>query len=168
MQNVTPFLWFDDNAEEAVNFYVSTFNNTKIDSITRYSEAGPGPEGSVMTIAFALDGTDFIALNGGRQTPDGSELGEEFTLKSSSAVSFVVNCATQSEVDRLWDKLTDGGEPLQCGWVRDKFGVTWQIVPDGLSELFSDEDPDKVQKAMKAMFGMQKLDINALRRAQKS
>jgi predicted 3-demethylubiquinone-9 3-methyltransferase (glyoxalase superfamily) len=165
MQNITPFLWFDDNAEEAVNFYVSIFKNSKIDTITRYSAAGPGPEGGVMTISFQLDGTDFVALNGGHSAPDGHELTPRITLASSSAISFVVNCPTQAEVDELWERLIDRGDPMQCGWLKDKYGVTWQIVPEGLSELFGDEDPDKVNRAMRAMFEMEKLDINVLRRA---
>jgi predicted 3-demethylubiquinone-9 3-methyltransferase (glyoxalase superfamily) len=165
MQNITPFLWFDENAEEAVNFYVSTFENSKIDSVNRYGQAGPGREGSVMTISFQLDGLDFVALNGGRQHRDGSALDSRFDLSASSAVSFVVRCPTQGEVDRLWDKLSDGGVAMQCGWIRDKFGTTWQIVPDGLVELISGDDSEKSGRAMKAMFEMEKLDINALKQA---
>ncbi len=152
-QNITPFLWFDDQAEAAVHFYVELFENSAIENVSRYGEAGPGPEGSVMTISFRLKGVDFIALNGGPR----------FTF--SPATSFLVNCATQSEVDDLWAKLTAEGSPMQCGWVTDKFGITWQIVPDGLSDVIAGDDPEGSQRAMEAMFGMKKLDIDALRRA---
>ena len=165
MQNITPFLWFDDNAEEAVNYYVSLFKNSRIDTVTRHGDAGPGKPCAVMTIAFQIEGTDFLALNGGRQDLEGGDLSSRFTLASSSAISFVVNCETQADVDRLWDELLKGGEPMQCGWIKDKYGVTWQIVPKGLSDLFSDEDPAKVQRAMTAMLEMEKLDINVLRKA---
>lgn len=165
MQNITPFLWFDDNAEEAVNYYVSIFKNSKIEHISRYGDAGPREKGKVMTVSFQLDGLDFIALNGGRQRRDGSELDPRFELSASSAVSFVVSCPTQDEVDRLWDELSKGGAPMQCGWITDKFGVTWQIVPEGLVELLSSDDKEKSTRAMTAMMEMEKLDINELRRA---
>lgn len=160
MQNITPFLWFDDNAEEAVNFYVATFKNSKIGSVNRWGEGD-----SVLTIDFVLDGTDFVALNGGRTKPDGEELGSQFDLKASSAVSFVVSCETQADVDEVWEKLLPGGETMQCGWIRDKFGVTWQIVPEGMLDLFRDPDPKRAQRAMAAMMEMVKLDINAMRKA---
>jgi predicted 3-demethylubiquinone-9 3-methyltransferase (glyoxalase superfamily) len=160
MQNITPFLWFDDNAEEAVNFYVATFKNSKIGSVNRWGEGD-----SVLTIDFVLDGTDFVALNGGRTKPDGEELGSQFDLKASSAVSFVVSCKTQADVDEVWEKLLPGGETMQCGWIRDRFGVTWQIVPQGMLDLFRDSDPKRAQRAMAAMMEMVKLDINAMRKA---
>lgn len=164
MQNITPFLWFDDNAEEAANYYVSIFKNSKIDHISRYGDAGPREKGKVMTVSFQLDGLEFVALNGGRQRRDGSDLDPRFELSESSAVSFVVNCPTQAEVDRLWGELSNGGEPMQCGWIRDKFGVTWQIVPEGLVDLISSDDEEKSTRAMAAMMEMEKLDINELRR----
>jgi predicted 3-demethylubiquinone-9 3-methyltransferase (glyoxalase superfamily) len=160
MQNITPFLWFDENAEEAVNFYVATFKNSKIDSINRWGDGD-----SIMTIDFVLDGTDFVALNGGRTKPDGAELGPQFDLKASSAVSFVVTCKTQADVDEVWEKLLPGGEPMQCGWIRDKFGVTWQIVPEGMLQLLGDPDRERAQGAMTAMMDMVKLDIDEMRKA---
>jgi predicted 3-demethylubiquinone-9 3-methyltransferase (glyoxalase superfamily) len=163
MQNITPFLWFDQNAEEAANYYVSLFRNSKIENISRYS--GPREQGSVMTVSFQLDGLEFVALNGGRPRRDSGELDPRFELSASSAVSFVVNCPTQAEVDRLWDELSKEGKPIQCGWITDKFGVTWQIVPEGFVELISSDDPEKSQRAMAAMMEMVKLDINELRRA---
>jgi predicted 3-demethylubiquinone-9 3-methyltransferase (glyoxalase superfamily) len=165
VQNITPFLWFDDNAEEAANYYVSLFKNSKIEHVSRYGDAGPGKKGTVMTVSFTLDGLEFVALNGGRQRRDDSELDPRFDLAQSSAVSFVVNCPTQAEVDRLWAELSNGGEPMQCGWIRDKFGVTWQIVPEGLVDLISSDDDEKSTRAMSAMMEMEKLDINELRRA---
>ena len=150
---ITPFLWFNSNAEEAVNFYTSVFKDSKIESINRYGEAVPGPKGTVMTIAFQLLGQDFVALNGG----------PEFTF--TPAISFVVDCKTQQEIDGLWDRLSEGGEKVQCGWLRDKFGVSWQIVPSNLSELFESDDPEKSQRVMKAMLQMEKLDIKALQEA---
>jgi predicted 3-demethylubiquinone-9 3-methyltransferase (glyoxalase superfamily) len=152
MQNITPFLWFDDNAEEAANYYVSLFKNSKIDHV------------SAMTVSFQLDGTDFVALNGGRRCPDGSALDPRFELSASSAVSFVVSCKDQAEVDRLWADLSNGGTPMQCGWIRDRFGVTWQIVPDGFVELISSDDKERSTRAMTAMMEMEKLDIDELRR----
>jgi len=160
VQNITPFLWFDDNAEEAVNFYVATFKNSKIESVNRW-----GKDGSVLTIEFVLDGTEFIALNGGTTRPDGEELGSQYDLSASSAVSFVVTCETQADVDEAWEKLLPGGEPMQCGWIRDKFGVTWQIVPEGMLELFGDPDRERANRAIAAMMEMVKLDIGEMRKA---
>ena len=153
MQKISPFLWFDSQAEEAANFYVSIFPNSKITSVTRYGEAGPGPKGSVMTVSFELDGEEFTALNGGPQ----------FTF--TAAISFVVHCPTQTDVDYYWDKLTPGGEEIQCGWLTDKFGLTWQIVPDGFVDIITGDDEEGAQRAMEAMFKMKKLDINVLRKA---
>jgi len=157
MQKITPFLWFDNQAEEAVNFYVSVFRNSRITNIARYGDdaakVSGRPQGSVMTVAFELDGQPFVALNGG----------PVFTF--SPAVSFVVDCATQEEVDRLWDRLSAGGEPQQCGWLRDKYGVTWQIVPAVLGKLLSDPDAARAQRVMQAMLQMNKLDIGALKQA---
>jgi predicted 3-demethylubiquinone-9 3-methyltransferase (glyoxalase superfamily) len=160
MQNITPFLWFDDNAEEAVNFYVATFANSRIESVNHFGE-----DGDIVTIDFVLDGTDFVALNGGRTKPDGGELGSRFDLNASSAVSFVVSCKTQADLDEVWAKLLPGGETMQCGWIRDKFGVTWQIVPEGMLELFKDPDRGRAQRAIAAMMDMVKLDINEVRKA---
>jgi len=153
VQKITPFLWFDRNAEEAVNFYTSIFKSCKIKAVTRYGDAGPGPKGSVMTIAFELEGQTFVALNGGPH--------HSFT----PAVSFVVNCQTQEEIDDYWKKLTDGGEEVACGWLKDKYGLSWQIVPTELPELLQVKDPARSQRVMKAIMTMKKLDINALRRA---
>jgi len=153
MEKITPFLWFNDNAEEAVNFYTSVFKDSKILSVSRYGEAGPGPAGSVMTIAFEIEGQTFTALNGG----------PHFTF--SGAISFVVHCKTQEEVDYYWDKLSEGGEKLQCAWLLDKYKVTWQIVPDALIELLQDKDPAKSQRVMQAMMKMTKIDIATLKRA---
>jgi len=133
MQKITPFLWFDGKAEEAMRFYVSIFKNSKVGAITRYGDAGPGPKGTVMVVTFQLDGQEFIALNGGPQ----------FTF--SPAISFVVNCETQEEVDAFWEKLSEGGEKLQCGWLRDKYGLSWQIVPTVLGEMMQDKDAEKSQ-----------------------
>lgn len=153
MQKITPFLWYDAQAEEAVNFYVSIFKNSKIMSMARYGDAGPGPKGSVMTAAFQLDGQDFVALNGGPQ------------YKFTPAISFVVNCETQQEVDELWEKLSAGGRKDRCGWLQDKFGVSWQIVPTILSKLLQDKDPAKAKRVMQAMLQMDKLDIDRLKQA---
>lgn len=153
MQKITPFLWFDNNAEEAVNFYTSIFKNSKIGQVRRYGEAGPGPQGSVMTATFQIEGQEFMALNGGP------------AFKFSPAISFFVNCATQEEVDELWEKLSAGGEMMQCGWLKDKFGVTWQIIPKALGELLGDKDPQKSQRVMQAMMKMIKIDVAALKRA---
>ena len=153
MQKITPFLWFDDKAEEAMNFYVSVFENSKVVSINRYGEAGPGPAGSVMTASFVLDGQEFVALNGGPH------------FKFSPAISFVVNCTTQEEVDELWAKLSAGGKEVQCGWLEDKYGLSWQIVPTVLIEMLNDADPVKANRVMQAMLQMVKIDIAGLRRA---
>ena len=157
MQRITPFLWFNDNAEEAVKFYTSIFKKSKIGKIARYDEAGEKvagrPAGSVMTIEFEIEGQDFIALNGGPH------------FKFNEAVSFVVSCKTQTEVDYYWNKLSAGGKEVQCGWLTDKFGLSWQIVPTILGELMSDKDPVKSQRVMEAMLKMVKLDINKLKAA---
>ena len=153
MQKITPFLWFDGKAEEAMRFYVSIFKNSKVGAITRYGDAGPGPKGTVMVATFQLEGQEFIALNGGPQ----------FTF--SPAISFVVNCETQEEVDAFWEKLAEGGEKLQCGWLRDKYGLSWQIVPTVLGEMMQDKDVEKSQRVMKAMLQMTKLDIKRLKQA---
>lgn len=153
MQKITPFLWFDNQAEEAMNFYVSIFKNSKILSVSRYGEAGPGPAGAVMTGTFQLEGQEFMALNGG---PD---------HKFTEAISLFVDCTTQEEVDELWEKLSEGGEEGPCGWLKDKFGLSWQIIPGVLGELLSDPDPVKSQNVMKAMLQMSKIDIAGLKRA---
>ena len=153
MQKITPFLWFDDKAEEAMNFYVSIFKNSKRGRISRYGDAGPGPKGTVMVATFQLGGQEFIALNGGPH------------FKFTEAISLVVDCKTQEEVDTLWEKLSAGGSKGQCGWLKDKFGLSWQIVPTILGELMSDPVPEKSKRVMTAMLQMKKLDINALKRA---
>jgi predicted 3-demethylubiquinone-9 3-methyltransferase (glyoxalase superfamily) len=153
MQSITPFLWFDNKAEEAVYFYTSIFKNSKIGSITRYGEAGPGLEGTVMSVTFQLDGQEFMALNGGPL----------FTF--SEAISFFVNCETQAEVDELWEKLTEGGEESQCGWLKDKYGLSWQIVPSGLIEMLNSGDAEKSRRAMNAMLQMKKIDIEKIKLA---
>lgn len=153
MQKITPFLWFDGNAEEAVDFYVSIFKHSKVGSIVRCGDSGPGPKGSVLTIAFQLEGQDFMALNGGPM------------YQFSQAISFFVSCSAQDEVDALWEKLSAGGETQRCGWLKDKFGVSWQIIPTVLMELLGDKDPEKSKRVMQAMLGMVKIDIAALRRA---
>ncbi len=153
MQKITPFLWFDGKAEEAMNFYVSIFKNSRMESIGRYGEAGPGPKGSVMSATFVLDGQEFFALNGG----------PAFTF--TPAISFFVNCETQAEVDELWEKLSAGGSTQRCGWLQDKFGVSWQIVPSILGKLLQDKDAAKSSRVMKAMMQMNKLDIRGLEQA---
>lgn len=153
MQKITPFLWFDNNAEEAVKFYKSVFKGAKIGKIARYGDAGPGPKGGVMTVAFKLLGQEFVALNGGPH------------FKFNHAVSFCVNCKTQKEVDYYWDKLSNGGEIEQCGWLKDKYGLSWQIVPEILSKLVSDRSQVKAQRVMQAMLQMKKLDIKQLKQA---
>jgi predicted 3-demethylubiquinone-9 3-methyltransferase (glyoxalase superfamily) len=154
MQKITPFLWFDTQAEEAANFYVSLFKNSKIGQTARYGDAGPGPKGQVMTIAFELDGVHFTALNGGPM------------YKFTEAFSLSVGCADQTEIDRLWSQLTaDGGEPGPCGWLKDRFGLSWQIVPANMGALVGGDDPVKSQRAMQAMMQMGKLDIAVLERA---
>lgn len=153
MQKITPFLWFDSQAEEAMEFYVSIFKNSRIISVSRYGEGGPGPEGSVMTGTFILDGQQFIALNGGP------------VFKFTEAISMFVNCETQDEVDELWEKLSDGGSKGQCGWLKDKFGLSWQVVPTDLSKLLGNPDPVKSKRVMEAMLQMSKIDIAKLRLA---
>ena len=153
MQKITPFLWFNDNAEEAMNFYTSVFKDTKMGAITRYGEAGPGPKGSVMIATFTLFGQEYIALNGGP------------IFKFTEAVSFVVNCETQEEVDDLWEKLSAGGEKSRCGWLKDRFGLSWQIVPTALPRLMSDPDPAKAKRVAQAMMKMNKIDIAVLQAA---
>src|SRR5215472_7594925 len=153
MQKITPFLWFDDKAEEATHFYVSLFKNSKIDSVSRYGDAGPGPKGKVMTVAFQLNGQQFTALNAGPM------------FKFTEAISMYVNCETQQEVDELWDKLSAGGEKSRCGWLKDKYGLSWRIIPKALGELMGDPDPVKSQAVMQAMLKMDKLVINDLKRA---
>jgi predicted 3-demethylubiquinone-9 3-methyltransferase (glyoxalase superfamily) len=153
MSKITPFLWFDNQAEEAVNLYTSIFKNSKIKEVSRYGEAGPGPAGQVMTVNFQIEGQEFIALNGGPH------------FKFTEALSLVVNCETQSEVDMFWEKLSAGGEEGQCGWLKDKFGLSWQIVPTALSELASDPDPVKSQRVIQAMLQMRKIVIADLQRA---
>jgi len=154
MQKITPFLWYDDKAEEAANFYVSIFKNSKVVSVSRYGEAGPGPKGSAMTAAFELEGQKFVALNGGPH------------FKFTEAVSFVVNCASQEEVDYFWEKLLEGGgKESQCGWLKDKYGLSWQIVPTIMPELLQNKDPEKAKRVMQAMMKMVKIDIETLKRA---
>lgn len=157
MQKITPFLWFDNNAEEAVEFYTSIFKNSKGGDVSHYEEQGAEvsgrPKGSVMTVPFQLNGQDFVALNGGP------------LYKFSEAVSFVVNCETQEEVDYFWEKLTEGGEEIQCGWLKDKFGLSWQVVPTAMGKLFSSPDPEKTNRVMKAMLPMKKLVIADLQKA---
>ena len=153
MKKITPFLWFDGKAEEAMNDYVSIFKNSKVVGVTRYGEEGPGPKGTVMTAAFELNGQEFTALNGGPQ----------FTF--SPAISFVVHCETQQEVDELWEKLSEGGEKQNCGWLKDKFGLSWQVIPTLLIEMLQDIDAEKSSRVMKAMLQMYKIDIKTLKQA---
>jgi predicted 3-demethylubiquinone-9 3-methyltransferase (glyoxalase superfamily) len=154
MQKITPFLWFDNNAEQAAEFYVSIFKNSKILNVSRYGDAGPGPNGAVMVVNFQLAGQEFIALNGGP------------LFKFSEAFSFVVNCENQKEVDEYWSKLTSGGgQESQCGWLKDKFGFSWQVVPTELGKLMSDKDPKKANRVMQALLQMKKLDIAKLQQA---
>jgi predicted 3-demethylubiquinone-9 3-methyltransferase (glyoxalase superfamily) len=152
-QKITPFLWFDHQAEEAAAFYTSIFKSSKIETVTRYGDAGPGPKGSVMTVGFQIEGQQFTALNGGP------------VFKFTEAISFVVNCQTQEEIDELWEKLSAGGQEIQCGWLKDKFGVSWQIVPPVLIDMLQDTDAARSQRVMKAMFQMKKLDIAGLEKA---
>jgi predicted 3-demethylubiquinone-9 3-methyltransferase (glyoxalase superfamily) len=153
MQKITPFLWFDGNAEEAANFYISIFKNSKMGKISRYGDAGPGPKGSVMSVTFQIEGQEFFALNGGPQ------------FKFTPAISFFVNCETQQEVDDLWEKLSAGGRTDRCGWLQDKFGLSWQIIPTVLGQLLSDKDPQRAKRAMQAMLQMTKIDIAKLQQA---
>ena len=152
-QRIVPNLWFDTEAEEAAAFYTSLFDNSRIVNVSRYPEGSPGPTGSVMTVEFELDGERFVGINGGPQFP--------FT----EAVSFQITCEDQGEVDFYWGKLTEGGEEGQCGWLKDRYGLSWQVVPTGMDEVFSDPDPERAQRAMQAMLSMRKLDVEALRRA---
>lgn len=153
MQKITPFLWFNDQAEEAMKFYTSIFKNSKMGKLTRYGETGPGPKGKVMTATFELDGQEFIALNGGPQ------------FKFTEAISFSVRCDTQAEIDEMWEKLSAGGEKSRCGWLKDKYGLSWQIVPPVLGELLGDKDPEKAKRVMQAMLQMDKIDIKRLKQA---
>lgn len=156
-QKITPFLWFDNNAEEAARFYTSIFKNSRILDVARYGEAGAQvsgrPKGTVMTVAFEIEGQRFVALNGGP------------VFKFSPAISFVVNCETQEEVDDLWEKLTEGGQVVQCGWLKDKYGVSWQVVPEVLGEMLQDEDTKKSERVMEAMLQMKKIEIHGLKQA---
>jgi predicted 3-demethylubiquinone-9 3-methyltransferase (glyoxalase superfamily) len=153
MQKITTFLWFDGNAEEAMNHYLSIFKNSRVGTVTRYGAGGPQPKGTVMSVTFQLEGQDFIALNGGPQ------------FKFTEAISLFVSCESQDEVDHLWEKLSAGGQPQRCGWLKDKFGLSWQIVPSRLGEMLGDKDPEKSKRVMEAMLKMEKLDIKRLRQA---
>ena len=153
MQKITPNLWFDNQGEEAANFYTSVFKNSRILDVTHYGQAGPGEPGAVMTVTFELDGQQFVAINGGPQ----------FTF--DEAVSFEIRCEDQAEVDYFWDRLTEEGQESQCGWLKDKFGVSWQVVPAGLTELIGNPDPARSQRAMQALLGMRKIDLAEVERA---
>jgi predicted 3-demethylubiquinone-9 3-methyltransferase (glyoxalase superfamily) len=150
---ITPSLWFDTEAEDAANFYTSVFKNSRVISVSRYNDAGPRPAGTVMTVEFELDGTRFVGINGGPQ------------FKFDEAVSFQITCEDQGEIDYFWERLTDGGAEGPCGWLKDKFGLSWQVVPGGMEEFFGDPDPGRAQRAMQAMLGMSKIDLAELRRA---
>ena len=152
-QKITPNLWFDTEAEEAAEFYTSIFDDSRIVNVTRYTEAGPREAGMVMTVEFEIEGQRFIGINGGPE------------FRFDEAVSFEIECETQDEIDYFWEKLTDGGEESQCGWLRDRFGLSWQVVPKGMEEVFADDDPERANRAMKAMLGMRKFDLAALRAA---
>jgi predicted 3-demethylubiquinone-9 3-methyltransferase (glyoxalase superfamily) len=153
MQKITPFLWLDGKAEEAMNFYVSIFKNSRIGSVTRYGEEGPGPKGTVMSATFQLDGQEFFALNGG----------PEFTF--SPAISFFVNCETQQEVDEMWERLSEGGKKERCGWLKDRYGLSWQIIPSVLGKMLQDPDAERAKRVMQAMLQMDKIDIERLKQA---
>jgi predicted 3-demethylubiquinone-9 3-methyltransferase (glyoxalase superfamily) len=153
MQKITPCLWFDEQAEAAARFYASIFKNSKIGEITHYGEGAPRPKGSVLTVRFQLDGQEFLALNGGPQ------------FKFTEAVSLIVNCDTQEEVDRMWERLSEGGEKVQCGWLKDKYGLSWQIVPTVLAKMMSDPDPARAERVLQAVLRMKKLDIKGLEEA---
>jgi predicted 3-demethylubiquinone-9 3-methyltransferase (glyoxalase superfamily) len=153
MQKITPFLWFDGNAEEAMNFYVSIFKNSKVGRISRYGDAGPGPKGTVMSVTFQLEGQEFMALNGGPH------------FSFSPAISFFVSCETQEEVDELWEKLSAGGKKEKCGWLKDKYGLSWQIIPATLGQLMQDKDPERSKRVMNAMLQMDKIEIRKLKQA---
>jgi predicted 3-demethylubiquinone-9 3-methyltransferase (glyoxalase superfamily) len=152
-QKIVPNLWFDTEAEEAAEFYISVFDNSRIVNVTHYTESGPRETGTVMTVEFELDGQRFIGINGGPQ------------FRFDEAVSFEIECETQDEIDYYWEKLTDGGEESQCGWLRDRFGLSWQVVPTAMEEVFADPDPERANRAMKAMLQMRKLDLAALKAA---
>jgi predicted 3-demethylubiquinone-9 3-methyltransferase (glyoxalase superfamily) len=152
-KKITPFLWFDDNAEEAANFYVSIFKNSKVLGVSHYGKDGPGDDGTVMTVSFVLDGEEFIGLNGGP------------TYKFTEAVSFFVGCDTQEEIDELWEKLSEGGEKRECGWLKDKFGVSWQIVPSLVTKLLAESDQARLDRVTKEVWQMQKLDLKVLEKA---
>ncbi len=153
MPRITPNLWFDTEAEEAAEFYVSVFPNSKVTGLTRYGESGPGPAGTVLTVEFELDGQPFLGINGG----------PVFTF--DEAVSFLIDCADQSEIDYYWSALSEGGEESQCGWLKDRYGLSWQVCPTGMKELFEDPDPGRADRAMRAMLGMGKIDLAELRAA---
>jgi len=153
MQRITPFLWFDTNAEEAVNFYVATFPNSRVVNMSRWGDSGPGPKGAVMSVTFELFGQEFMALNGGP------------TFKFSPAISLFVKCETQQEVDEYWEKLSSGGTKQRCGWLQDKYGVSWQIIPNALGRLLKGKDPAKSTRVMNAMLQMDKIDIQGLESA---
>jgi predicted 3-demethylubiquinone-9 3-methyltransferase (glyoxalase superfamily) len=153
MQKITPFLWFNDQAEEAMNFYVSIFKNSKVGHVTRCGEAGPGPKGAVMSATFQLEGQDFMALNGGPH------------FSFTPAISMFVNCETQAEVDELWEKLSAGGSKERCGWLKDKYGLSWQIIPSALGKLMGDKNPAKAKSVMNAMLQMNRMDIKTLQQA---
>jgi predicted 3-demethylubiquinone-9 3-methyltransferase (glyoxalase superfamily) len=152
-QKITPSLWFDTEAKDAADFYCSVFKNSRIVNVSRYGDAGPRPAGTVMTVEWELDGQRFVGINGGPQ------------FKFDEAVSFQISCEDQEEVDYYWEQLTDGGEESQCGWLKDRFGLSWQVIPQGMGAVLGDPDPERSQRAMKAMLGMRKLDIDELRRA---
>jgi predicted 3-demethylubiquinone-9 3-methyltransferase (glyoxalase superfamily) len=153
MKKIIPFLWFDDKAEEAANFYISIFKNSKIGTVTRYGDSGPGPKGKVMSVIFQLNGQEYYALNGGP------------VFKFSEAISFFVNCETQQEVDDLWERLSEGGSQSQCGWLKDKYGLSWQVIPTALGKMLQDKDPEKSKRVMQAMLKMTKIEIETLTKA---
>jgi predicted 3-demethylubiquinone-9 3-methyltransferase (glyoxalase superfamily) len=153
MQRITPCLWFDRQAEEAARFYISIFKNSKIGEITHYGEGAPRPKGSVLTVRFQLDGQEFLALNGGP------------VFKFTEAISLIVNCETQEEVDRMWEKLSEGGEKVECGWLKDKYGLSWQVVPTVLAKMLTDPDPARADRVLQAVMQMKKLDIKKLEEA---
>ena len=153
MPKITPFLWFDGQAEEAMNCYISIFKNSKVGRVTRYGEGGPGPKGTVMSATFQLEGQEFMALNGGPQ------------FRFTPAISFFVNCETQQEVDELREKLSEGGQKDRCGWLKDKYGLSWQIIPSALGKMLGDKDPEKSKRVMEAMLQMDKIDIKGLQKA---
>ena len=153
MQRIVTNLWFDTEAEDAAEFYTSVFKNSRIVSVARYTEAGPRPAGTVMTVEFELDGQRFIGINGGPE------------FKFDEAISLMINCETQEEIDYYWERLTEGGEESQCGWLKDRYGLSWQVVPTGMDEVFSGPDPERARRAMEALLKMRKLDISVLRRA---